>query len=109
MQALDWQIIVCVILGAAAGGFVNGLAGFGTALMSLGIWLQAMPAQEAVPIVAAMSVISGVQSLWLTRAGLSKGMKRLPRFLIPALLAMPRARRFWPGSTPRRSRSRLPA
>lgn len=89
MQALDWQIIVCVILGAVAGGFVNGLAGFGTALMSLGIWLQAMPAQEAVPIVAAMSVISGVQSLWLTRAGLSKGMKRLPRFLIPALLAMP--------------------
>ena len=86
---MQWEIVVTVVLGAAAGGFVNGLAGFGTALMSLGIWLQAMPAEQAVPIVAAMSVISGVQSLWLTRAGLSKGFKRLPRFLIPALVAMP--------------------
>lgn len=89
MDTLDWEIIVYVILGAAAGGFVNGLAGFGTALMSLGIWLQAMPAEQAVPIVAAMSVISGVQSLWLTRSGLAKGFRRLPRFLIPALIAMP--------------------
>ena len=86
---MQWEIIICVVLGAAAGGFVNGLAGFGTALMSLGIWLQAMPAEQAVPIVAAMSVISGVQSLWLTRSGLSKGFRRLPRFLLPALFAMP--------------------
>ncbi len=86
---MQLETIVYVILGAAAGGFVNGLAGFGTALMSLGIWLQAMPAEQAVPIVAAMSVISGVQSLWLTRAGLSRGFRRLPRFLLPALVAMP--------------------
>lgn len=86
---MQWEIIVYVVLGAAAGGFVNGLAGFGTALMSLGIWLQAMPADQAVPIVAAMSVISGVQSLWFTRGGLSKGFHRLPRFLLPALIAMP--------------------
>lgn len=86
---MDFEIIAYVIAGAAAGGFVNGLAGFGTALMSLGIWLQAMPSEQAVPIVAAMSVISGVQSLWLTRHTLSKGLPRLPRFLIPALVGLP--------------------
>jgi hypothetical protein len=32
---------VLLILGALAGGFVSGLAGFGTALMALGIWLGA--------------------------------------------------------------------
>ncbi len=86
---MHFELILYVIAGAAAGGFVNGLAGFGTALMSLGIWLQAMPSEQAVPIVAAMSVISGVQSVWLTRHTLSKGIKRLPRFLIPALIGLP--------------------
>ena len=28
-----------LLFGALAGGFVSGLAGFGTALMALGIWL----------------------------------------------------------------------
>lgn len=51
------------------GGFINGLAGFGTALMSLGVWLQLMPPWQAVAVVAAMSVASGVQSLWLIRRG----------------------------------------
>lgn len=86
---MDLEIVLYVIVGAAAGGFVNGLAGFGTALMSLGIWLQALPSEQAVPIVAAMSVISGMQSLWLTRHTLFKGLPRLPRFLIPALIGLP--------------------
>jgi hypothetical protein len=30
--------LVLLLLGALAGGFVSGLAGFGTALMVLGIW-----------------------------------------------------------------------
>ena len=32
-----------LLLGALAGGFVSGLAGFGTALMALGIWLYVLP------------------------------------------------------------------
>lgn len=77
------------MVGAAAGGFINGLAGFGTALMSLGVWLQVMPPWQVVAVVAAMSVASGVQSLWLIRRGLKPGVKRLPRFLIPALIGLP--------------------
>ena len=83
------ELIVWLVVGAAAGGFINGLAGFGTALMSLGVWLQVMPPWQAVAVVAAMSAASGVQSLWLIRRGLKPGMKRLPRFLIPALVGSP--------------------
>ena len=53
--------------GAIAGGFINGLAGFGTALFSLGFWLQIMPPQQAVALVLAMSVLSGIQGLILVR------------------------------------------
>jgi hypothetical protein len=53
--------------GALAGGFVSGLAGFGTALMTLGIWLYLMPPSVAVPLVLICSVIgqsSTLPSMW---------------------------------------------
>jgi len=82
-------VVVALLAGAAIGGFVNGLAGFGTALLSLGIWLQVMPPWQAVAIVAAMSVVSGLQTLGLLRRDLGDGIKRLPRFLLPALAGLP--------------------
>ena len=42
---------IMLFLGALAGGFVSGLAGFGTALMALGIWLYVVPPSVAVPLV----------------------------------------------------------
>lgn len=78
------ELIVWLVVGAAAGGFINGLAGFGTALMSLGVWLQLMPPWQAVAVVAAMSTASGVQSLWLIRRGLEPGMKNLKNFFTAA-------------------------
>lgn len=88
---MEWSVtsVLLLVLGAAAGGFINGLAGFGTALMSLGIWLEVMPPEKAVAIVALMSVVSGVQSLWLIRREIRPGLRRLPRFLIPALAGLP--------------------
>lgn len=83
------ELVLSLLAGAAAGGFVNGLAGFGTVLLSLGIWLQVMPPWQAVSIVAAMSVVSGVQSLWFIRGELGSGTLRLPRFLLPALIGIP--------------------
>jgi uncharacterized membrane protein YfcA len=58
-----------LILGALAGGFVSGLAGFGTALMALGIWLYVLPPALAVPLVLICSVIaqtSTLPSIWKT-------------------------------------------
>lgn len=89
MESITPELLVYLAAGAALGGFVNGLAGFGTGLMSLGIWLQVMDVETAVPVVAAMSVVSGVQSLWLTRSGVKKGLHRMPRFLVPALVGLP--------------------
>ena len=61
MENITLELLLYLAAGAALGGYVNGLAGFGTGLMSLGIWLQVMSVEEAVPVVAAMSVVSGVQ------------------------------------------------
>ncbi|MHC5804510.1 hypothetical protein ACYTX7_09910, partial [Streptococcus pyogenes] len=55
--------ITALLAGAFAGGFINGLTGFGTALLSLGFWLQIMPPPQAVAIVVVMSVVSGLQGL----------------------------------------------
>src|SRR5207244_9488739 len=52
-----------LLAGALAGGFVSGLAGFGTALMALGIWLYILPPPLAVPVVLICSVSSQLFTL----------------------------------------------
>src|ERR1700686_4933120 len=62
-------VYALLFLGALAGGFVSGLAGFGTALMALGIWLYVLPPAMAVPLVLICSVIaqtSTLPSIWRT-------------------------------------------
>jgi len=49
--------------GALAGGFVSGLAGFGTALMALGIWLYMLPPTAAVPLVLISSMVAQTSTL----------------------------------------------
>src|SRR4249919_2532994 len=64
MTAASYALL---FLGAFAGGFVSGLAGFGTALMALGIWLYVLPPSLAVPLVLICSVssqISTLPSMW---------------------------------------------
>jgi uncharacterized protein len=52
-----------VLFGALAGGFVSGLAGFGTALMALGLWLYVLPPSLAVPLVLICSVVAQTWTL----------------------------------------------
>ncbi|AUJ63528.1 hypothetical protein B9057_04035 [Aestuarium zhoushanense] len=78
-----------LILGAASGGLINGLAGFGTALFALGFWLQIMPPIQAVSMVVVMSVASGLQGVWLVRKSIADQPRRLARFLLPALPGIP--------------------
>jgi uncharacterized membrane protein YfcA len=86
---MDQEFIIFFALGAAAGGFINGLAGFGTALFTLGFFLQIMPPVQAVAIVLVMSVVSGVQGLWTVRYAMLENPTRLARFLVPALFGIP--------------------
>jgi uncharacterized protein len=58
---------VLLFLGALAGGFVSGLAGFGTALLALGLWLYVLPPSVAVPLVLICSIVaqtSTLPSIW---------------------------------------------
>ncbi|GMG84855.1 sulfite exporter TauE/SafE family protein [Paralimibaculum aggregatum] len=81
------DFIAVLVAGAAMGGFINGLAGFGTALFALGWWLQIMPPQQAVPVVLLMSVASGIQGCWIVRHAIR--WRRLAMFLVPALFGIP--------------------
>jgi uncharacterized protein len=65
--AVDTFAFGILLVGALAGGFVAGLAGFGTALMALGIWLYVLPPTIAVPLVLICSVVaqtSTMPSIW---------------------------------------------
>jgi uncharacterized membrane protein YfcA len=60
---MDTVAIVLLFLGALAGGFVSGLAGFGTGLMALGIWLHVLPPAVAVPLVMICSITAQTSTL----------------------------------------------
>ena len=64
MEAATYAVL---LFGALAGGFVAGLAGFGTALMALGIWLYVLSPALAVPLVLICSVsaqLFTLPSMW---------------------------------------------
>jgi uncharacterized protein len=64
---MDAGASALIFLGALAGGFVSGLAGFGMALMALGLWLYVLPPSLAVPLVLICSVVaqcSTLPSMW---------------------------------------------
>src|ERR1700756_2375992 len=73
--------------GALAGGFVSGLAGFGTALMALGIWLYVLPPSIAVPLVLICSVVA--QSSTLPAMWKNFDLTIVWPFLIGGLLRLP--------------------
>ncbi|MDB2407972.1 sulfite exporter TauE/SafE family protein [Jannaschia sp.] len=81
--------IVFLALGAAAGGFINGLAGTGTALFALGFYLLVLEPVTAVAIVATMSALTGVQGLWVVRRAIFSNVPRLLRFLVPGVIGVP--------------------
>jgi uncharacterized membrane protein YfcA len=84
---MDAAAIFLLLVGALAGGFVTGLAGFGTALMALGIWLYVLPPSTAVPLVLICSIVaqtSTLPSFWR-----SFDFKLVWPFLIGGLAGVP--------------------
>ena len=76
-----------LFLGAFAGGFVAGLAGFGTALMALGIWLYVLPPSDAVPLILICSVVA--QSWTLPTLRRSFDFTLIWPFVIGGLIGVP--------------------
>jgi uncharacterized membrane protein YfcA len=52
-----------IIAGALAGGFVNGLTGFGTAITAMPFWLFVLPGALASQLAAASGVLAQLQTL----------------------------------------------
>ena len=86
MTAYELAILVA---GAAAAGFVNGLAGFGTSLFALGFWLQVFPPLNAVAMAVVVATVTGAQGLWVVRSQMNANKGRILRFLLPGLIGIP--------------------
>lgn len=78
---------VVVALGALCGGFVTGLAGFGTGLTALGFWLHVVNPGVAAALVAACSVVGQTQSLYTVRRAIT--WHRAWPFLAGGILGVP--------------------
>ena len=78
-----------LIAGVMVGGFVNGLAGFGTALFALAFFLNALSPIESVALILVLAVFGGAQGIWLIRHEILIQKSRLIRFLIPAPFGIP--------------------
>lgn len=83
------QAIVYLTLGGLAGGFINGFSGTGTALFALGFLLAVLTPQQAVAVVALISVLAGLQGLWVVRRSVAENPRRILRFLLPGLAGVP--------------------
>lgn len=86
---MSWTDVIFILIGGIAGGFVNGLAGTGTALFALGFLMVALDPVSAVAVVTLMSVTTGLQGLWEIRAALVQNVPRLLRFILPGLAGVP--------------------
>jgi uncharacterized membrane protein YfcA len=91
--------IALIVAGALAGGIVNGLTGFGTALTALGVWLFALPPAVAATLVILSSVVSQLQTLpmiWRTIL-----WKRVVVFVAPGIVGVPIGTLLLPHIDPR--------
>ena len=67
MLSFNLSTIVVALFGALFAGFTSGFAGFGTALVSSGIWLYVLPAPIVPPLVVMLSVVGQIVSLTTVR------------------------------------------
>lgn len=76
-----------VFAGALAGGFVSGLAGFGTGITALGIWLYSVKPAHAASLVVLCSVVSQIQTIPVIWHAVDR--KRVLPFIVPGLVGVP--------------------
>jgi uncharacterized protein len=86
-QGGEWATLALIVAGALAGGFVNGLTGFGTALTGLPLWLQAVEPLIAAQLASACSVVGHLTTLpAIYRAA---DWRRLAPMLTAGLIGVP--------------------
>lgn len=85
--AQDWGTLAMVLAGALAGGFVNGLTGFGTGLTALPFWLQVVEPLIAAQLAAGCAV--GGQVATLAHIWHAIDWRRLAPTLLAGLIGVP--------------------
>ena len=86
-QLGDWHTLLFIMAGALAGGFVNGLTGFGTALTGLPLWLQAVEPLIAAQLASACSVLGHISTLPAIWGAVD--WRRLAPMLVAGLVGVP--------------------
>ena len=81
------EFLLIVMAGALAGGFVNGLAGFGTGITALGLWLFVLSPSVAATLVVVCSAAAQVQTL--PRIWHAIRLRQVLPFIVPGLIAVP--------------------
>ncbi len=84
---MSMPLIAAVALGAALGGFVQGLSGFAFGLVALGIWAWSVDPTVAGPLVVFGSLIGQLLSLHTVRGGFDRG--RVLPFILGGLIGVP--------------------
>ncbi|SPJ28275.1 sulfite exporter TauE/SafE family protein [Falsiruegeria mediterranea] len=61
---MDWITVALLVVGALTAGFINGFAGFGTALVASGFWFLVLPAHVVPPLIILAALAGQVVGLW---------------------------------------------
>src|SRR5258707_11762996 len=85
-RAMD-SLLVTVILGAVAAGFVQGLSGFAFGLVAMAFWVWAAPPQLAAPLVVFGSLVGQLLALGSLRRGFA--LKRALPFILGGVVGVP--------------------
>src|ERR1039457_3214879 len=86
-QTIAIDQIIIILLGAVAGGFVNGLTGFGTGITAMGLWLYTISPAVAASLVVICSVVSQLQTLTMIWHAIE--WRCLLAFVVPRLIGVP--------------------
>src|SRR3954465_2059691 len=84
---MSMPLIAAVALGAALGGFVQGLSGFAFGLVALGIWAWSVDPTVAGPLVVFGWMVGQRLSLPTVRGGFDRG--RVLPFILGGLIGVP--------------------
>ncbi len=79
--------VVLIVLGAVAGGLVQGLSGFAFGLIAMAFWAWAVPAQLAGPMVVFGSLLGQLLALHTVRHTLALGL--VAPFIVGGVIGVP--------------------
>jgi uncharacterized protein len=86
-ERMTLEPMAIVVIGALAGGVVNGLTGFGTALTAMGLWLYVLPPTAASSLAIVCSLFSQLQTFPMIWPSI-RWRDVLP-FVVPGVFGVP--------------------